>query len=428
MAIFIGNNGSNVLVGTGGADTIVGRGGNDRLYGRAGSDWLRGDAGNDRLHGETGRDLLFGGAGDDSLFGGLGRDTLVGGPGRDLLTGGADADTFRFDDNDAGASLSRADVILDLGTGDVIDLMAVDLVRFEPSFPGELDPGEFGVASDDGGYLVTWNTLGSLHHLQVKSALDYHDFVHNYIRWYVDDHVGGPGSGPLLGANETRIGTIEVDADVDWFRLETRPDTLYTISLDGAPGSADPYDITDLRGLDENGDEILFLVNPAEYALYTGTSEVISLGINANFGGDFWSDSHGDYALSIKSVHYVDDYGSLGDANAGTLTPGGSKSGAIGHAGDHDAFTFSVQEGQTYTIMVSVEPGAADPLDDRLYDVYDNHGDRITGGIYDSGAVFTAEETATYAVDVFHFQDGWSVPPETGTYRIGLTLGDDPLA
>jgi hypothetical protein len=425
MALFIGNNGNNVLVGSGGSDTIVGKGGNDRLYGRAGSDWLRGDAGNDRLHGEAGRDLLLGGAGDDRLYGGLGRDTLVGGFGRDVLTGGADADTFCFDDNDAGASVGRSDVILDFGKGDIIDLMAVDVVRYEANEADAVDPGEFGVSFDDGVYRITWNTLGSLHHLQVTSALDYHDFVHNHIRWYVDDYVGGPGSGPLLGANETRIGTIEVDTEEDWFRLATRPDTLYTISLDGAPGSADPYDIIDLLGLDKNGDVILFLVNPAEYALYTGKSEVVSLGINANFNGGMWSDSSGDYALSIRSAHYVDDYGSLGDANAGQLTPGGSKSGAIGHAGDRDAFTFSVQKGQTYTIMVSVDPGAADPLDDPDYNVYDNHGDWVTGGLYDSGAVFTAEETATYAVDITDLGYGWSDPPGTGTYRISL---DDPLA
>ena len=95
-----------------------------KLNGLGGNDRLDGGIGNDSLLGGLGADSLFGGAGNDRLFGGAGNDLLVGGLGRDFLTGGAGADTFRFDDKDAGdATMGPAsDVILDL-VGAAIDAL-----------------------------------------------------------------------------------------------------------------------------------------------------------------------------------------------------------------------------------------------------------------------------------------------------------------
>ncbi|WP_343993664.1 Ig-like domain-containing protein [Nocardioides dubius] len=80
----VGTDGDDVLRGTRGDDVICGLGGNDRIHGLGGDDVL---------HGGPGNDVLIGGPGNDHLRGGQGRDHLDGGTGNDLVRGGRGADT-----------------------------------------------------------------------------------------------------------------------------------------------------------------------------------------------------------------------------------------------------------------------------------------------------------------------------------------------
>jgi Ca2+-binding RTX toxin-like protein len=68
---------------------------------------------------------IFAGASDDTLIAGALNDTLYGGLGADLLTGNAGNDVFRYDSHTESTATSR-DHILDLTTGDKIDLSRVD--------------------------------------------------------------------------------------------------------------------------------------------------------------------------------------------------------------------------------------------------------------------------------------------------------------
>ena len=105
-----------------GDDWIVGGAGNDDLDGGRGDDWIAGGDGDDIITGGRGSnaDRLFGGAGDDNLIGRSGDDILNGGAGNDLLNGGRGDDLFVFTDGDGADRFSsfRAGA----GTDDVIDL------------------------------------------------------------------------------------------------------------------------------------------------------------------------------------------------------------------------------------------------------------------------------------------------------------------
>jgi Ca2+-binding RTX toxin-like protein len=114
----IGNDAANILIGGGGDDNIQAAGGDDQLFGGEGKDILSGGDGNDALNG---------GNGDDRLIGGDGNDVLVGGAGRDTMSGEGGNDRFVFTAvGDLGKTRETTDIILDFGTGDVIDLSAID--------------------------------------------------------------------------------------------------------------------------------------------------------------------------------------------------------------------------------------------------------------------------------------------------------------
>ena len=155
MALITGNENDNFLPGTADSDRIRGLGGNDLIEGRAGND------------------ILEGGNGRDTIYGGTGRDVLVGGLGRDLMYGGPGNDTYRFDDRDAGDATAGplSDVIFDFSAGDLLDLMAVDVLYY---YGGGPDParGSFSIWQAGGSTYVSWNTFGAFHDIELRGFTD----------------------------------------------------------------------------------------------------------------------------------------------------------------------------------------------------------------------------------------------------------------
>ncbi len=149
-------------------ETLKGSVRNDRIFGNGGNDTIKGGAGHDLISGGIGRDSLEGGTGNDTLSyagdvfgarvdlgrneasrgeaagdrisgfenvtGGGGSDVLTGSNAANRITGGGGGDTL---EGDGGADrfVYRAltdsapdtpDLILDFGSGDRIDLSAID--------------------------------------------------------------------------------------------------------------------------------------------------------------------------------------------------------------------------------------------------------------------------------------------------------------
>ena len=123
-----GQNNNDLLDGGSGRDNLKGGGGNDTLKGGGQNDRLDGGNGKDTLEGAAGNDNLFGGAARDKLVGGGGRDNLNGGAARDILTGGGGRDKFVYKaTSDSAKGAKKRDKLTDFdGTGDKIDLSAID--------------------------------------------------------------------------------------------------------------------------------------------------------------------------------------------------------------------------------------------------------------------------------------------------------------
>ena len=93
----------------------TGGGGSDRIRG---FENIQGSEHADRLLGDDGANAISGGSGDDVIHGGEGPDRLSGGTGADVFRYGAALE--------AGLGGGSHDVITDYGSGDRIDLAAID--------------------------------------------------------------------------------------------------------------------------------------------------------------------------------------------------------------------------------------------------------------------------------------------------------------
>lgn len=128
----VGGKDSDRLSGDAGDDLVYGNMGADTASGGDGVDWIRGGQDNDSLTGEGDDDLIWGDRGDDTVSGGAGADTFgtfVGaGLDRILDFSAAAGDRVRIE---GGATYSvrtqGADTVVDLGNGDIVLLVGVDL-------------------------------------------------------------------------------------------------------------------------------------------------------------------------------------------------------------------------------------------------------------------------------------------------------------
>ena len=131
----------------------------------------------------------------------------------------------------------------------------------------------------------------------------------------------------------------------------------------------------------------------------------------------------------ISAGAYVpppDDFaGSLTDGAhpLGQVAIGGSATGALQAAGDHDLFAMQLKAGSVYTISLVGRVGAggtlADPelqLRDATGAVVASNDDIVAGTSPDSRIVFTAAQTGIYYADAGASLDGYA-----GTYRLDVS-------
>lgn len=128
----VGGKDQDQLFGDAGFDIVYGNLGDDVCDGGEGTDWVRGGQGNDVVRGGGGADWLWGDRGDDTISGGAGADDFHLQPGcaLDLVTDFSLADGDRVLVDGAASytiSISGADTIIDLGGGDRMVLVGVQL-------------------------------------------------------------------------------------------------------------------------------------------------------------------------------------------------------------------------------------------------------------------------------------------------------------
>ena len=124
-----------------------------------------------------------------------------------------------------------------------------------------------------------------------------------------------------------------------------------------------------------------------------------------------------------------DDYA---DSVTGTTLPigsigtGGSVTGTIESAGDHDLFAVDLIAGTAYSIQASGADSGSGSLSDPYLRLYDSAGLEVaynddSGPGLDSQLFFTPTVSGTYALDVAHYNS-----TGTGTYQVSVSEGIDP--
>ena len=225
-----------------------------------------------------------------------------------------------------------------------------------------------------------------------------------------------------VAVNSSATGTLEINGDRDWFRVQLIAGTTYVVNLLGTT-LVDPYlRLRNAAGtvLDEN-DDIDNPVNRNSQITYT----VATSGTYYLEAGAFDDVYSGSYQISLNSV--ADDYASsLTDTSHpfGVLL-NGAASGTLEVTGDRDWFRVQLTAGTRYLINL-----VGNTLEDPYLRVHDASGatpaenDDIVSGInLNSQLTFTAATTGTYYLEAGAFDDSY-----TGTYTVTVSLTSDDYA
>ncbi len=225
-----------------------------------------------------------------------------------------------------------------------------------------------------------------------------------------------------VAVNGSATGTLEVNGDRDWFRVQLTAGTTYVVNLLGTT-LVDPYlwlhNATGTVLVED--DDIDPGINRNSQITYTITSS----GTYYLEAGAFADGYSGSYQINLNSV--TDDYASsLTDTSHpfGVLVNGGAN-GTLEVAGDRDWFRTQLNAGSRYLINL-----VGNTLEDPYLRVHDASGatlaenDDIVAGIdRNSRLTFTAPTTGTYYLEAGAFDESY-----TGTYSLAVSLTSDDYA
>ena len=247
------------------------------------------------------------------------------------------------------------------------------------------------------------------------------------VREVVDDFEAGIGTSGTVEVGGSATGEIDVPGDRDWFAVTLESGRSYRIDLEGSWTGAGTIWSPYLRGIhDADGDLISRTTDDA-----SGTGWNSRLTFTPLVDGTYYvaagarHDLTGTYTLSVTDVtieHADDDY-AAGTRTTGTVAVGGTATGEIENAGDHDWFAVTMVAGNTYRIdLEGSETGGGTLFDPYLYGTHDANGvfvgstnDDHEFGSRNSRMTFRAEVDGTYYVSA------GASGNHVGTYTLSVT-------
>ena len=240
----------------------------------------------------------------------------------------------------------------------------------------------------------------------------------------VDDYADDTTTTGTVSVGGSATGDVQFADDRDWFAVILKAGKTYQIDLEGA-GTGDntlrnPY----LRGV-HDADGTLIDGTANDNRGYTSLDSRVIFTPSAD--GTYYVSAGsnygriGTYQVSVTEV--TDDYAG-NTATTGTVAVGGSATGNIQFANDHDWFAVTLKGGKTYRIDLEGSQGSAGTLrDPYLYGVHDADGALIDDtanddrgwGHRDSQVTFTPSADGTYYVAAGAYREN------TGTYELSVT-------
>ena len=225
-------------------------------------------------------------------------------------------------------------------------------------------------------------------------------------------------------------GSLDYGGDVDWYRFSARTGQMYTITLAGTQGAANPLADPLLRVLDSRGTEIASN-DDSEGSLNSSLNFIPSRGGDVFVSAQSFGDQGaGAYTLNIAASALPPDDASADVGTRGRAIIGSHTEGSLDYPGDHDWYRVQLTQAQSYRFGLngSGAPGGlhGSALSDPLLRIRDARGQELAmdddgGEGFNSYLEFTAPSSGIYYLDAQAFDAS-----ATGHYTLTAAAGDIP--
>ena len=256
------------------------------------------------------------------------------------------------------------------------------------------------------------------------SASSHNGSTGGYSLQFIDNVKDDKTSNATLAEGAHALGALETTSDTDWYAVTLTAGVTYDFSLTGYGEGAlqDPF----LRLYSGFGSTVTFNDDvtgndPNSVIHYTPpTSGIYFLSAGSSSAAASAADKLGAYDLHYAVSH--DDYAG-DDTTTGTVSPGGSVSGAIDVEGDHDWFAVTLQAGKIYNFSLT---GSGDsPLGDGYLELISPTGaivgsDDDNGPGHDPSLSYYVQTSGTYFISAEAFPN---VAPFINTGGYTLSVG-----
>jgi len=283
--------------------------------------------------------------------------------------------------NIAGGTLSSGSLSVYDSNGHLVNsVVSGSQIAFEPTSGGTYYVGISGVGTATGTYVINEGTVPF-------------------------DFAGNTTTSGTIAVGGTATGTLAATGQADWFKVSLTAGTGYALSMTGGGGAE--VALYDANGnLVVSGDQGSTLVgNKAFYVPTTsGTYYVAASDIQGGTGA---------FSVSVNTASY-DFTGNT--QTTGTVSVGGTATGALTNVGQSDWFKVTLAAGTEYVFNANGSGGLLPGVT-----VYNSAGVAVAGPLYSGGtsggAMVTYEPTAagTYYVGVS------SNISTTGGFTVGVS-------
>lgn len=224
-----------------------------------------------------------------------------------------------------------------------------------------------------------------------------------------DEHSDSMANATFATIGSTQQGTINANADRDFFRVDLQADVAYAFTLTIGSKSTAGLEIVDSRG------NLLKSFNGVP-------SRPIPVYLEPPTSGSYYLVASGressTYQLSTATV--PDDFPNNKTTTGRVVVGGGAVGGQVQFAGDRDRFLIDVAAGLPYRVAVTTTTEGQRIVPN----VFDASGARVSGKTFDdqhtSAVVFVPLLSGTYFVET-HAGDSTRL----GAYRIEALVADD---
>ena len=240
-----------------------------------------------------------------------------------------------------------------------------------------------------------------------------------------DDCPDGTTTTCEVEVGGSATGNIELDNDVDWFKVVVDAGTRYQVDLEGADTGRGTLVDPSIAYIANSVGDVVADTGGTDSGVGKNDRMIFTATADAVYYAAVLSDEHGTYTLSVivlgaNGASEADTDFPSTTATTGRVEVGASATGYMDRGTDFDWFRVDLEADKTYQIDLEGSPTGRGSLGDPFLQIFDASGSNKLTEDNNDGTGANAQIVYTATATGAHYLTAQTLPTETGTYTLSV--------